>query len=287
MRLGERTLVMGVVNITPDSFSDGGKFLAPDAAITHALRLLEEGADILDIGAESTRPGASVALEATGRGHQGVSADEELRRLMPVLIGIRAERPETLISVDTYKSEVARAALDAGADVINDVSGLRWDEDMTRTLSKADCGVVLMHMRGRPEEWRKLPPLEDPVGLVARELRAWSDEAGRAGIGRERMMLDPGFGFGKSFGENYPLIAGFRALHALGYPLLAGTSRKSFLGRTLARDGKDAPASERLYATVASTTACILEGAHIVRVHDVQAAVEAARIADAILAAGD
>jgi dihydropteroate synthase len=206
---------------------------------------------------------------------------------MPVLIGIRAERPETLISVDTYKSEVARAALDAGADVINDVSGLRWDEDMTRTLSKADCGVVLMHMRGRPEEWRKLPPLEDPVGLVARELRAWSDEAVRAGIGRERMVLDPGFGFGKSFGENYPLIAGFRALHALGYPLLAGTSRKSFLGRTLARDGKDAPASERLYATVASTTACILEGAHIVRVHDVQAAVEAARIADAILAGGD
>jgi dihydropteroate synthase len=286
VRLGERTLVMGVVNVTPDSFSDGGAFLEPAAAVEHALRLLEEGADILDLGGESTRPGASVALEERGRGRSGVSAEEELRRVMPVLEGVRRARADALLSVDTYKSAVARAALEAGADIINDVSGLRWDEEMAHTLAGADCGVVLMHMRGRPEEWRRLPPLEDPVGLVTRELREWSTGAVQAGIARERMVLDPGFGFGKSFAENYPLIARFREWHALGYPLLAGTSRKSFLGRTLARGGTDAPPAERLHATVAATTACILEGAHIVRVHDVRPAVEAAKIADAILAAG-
>ena len=276
---------MGVLNVTPDSFSDGGEFLDPRAAVKHALRLLGEGADILDLGGESTRPGANVALEEKGRGHSGVSAAEELRRLMPVLQGLRRERPDALISVDTYKAEVARAALDAGADIINDVSGLQWDEAMRPTLAAADCGVVLMHMRGRPEEWRKLPPLEDPVSLVMRELREWSDAAVGAGIARERLVLDPGFGFGKSFGENYPLIARYGELHALGFPLLAGTSRKSFLGRTLAQNGADAPPSERLHATVASTTACILKGAHIVRVHDVRPAVQAAKIADAIVAA--
>jgi len=173
----------------------------------------------------------------------------------------------------------------AGAEIVNDVSGLRWDAKMAKTLAELKCGVVLMHMRGRPEEWRTLPPPGDIVLLVKRELKDWAENAVLAGVRRERIVLDPGFGFGKSFDDNYPLMARFAELEAAGFPLLAGTSRKSFIGRTLAKDGKDAPPEARLNGTLATQTALILKGAHILRTHDVRAAGEAARIADAILLA--
>jgi len=269
--LGPRTLLMGVLNVTPDSFSDGGQFFEPRAAIEQGLELLDEGADILDIGGESTRPGASA-----------VSAEEELRRVMPVIEDLLRRRPQAIVSIDTYKAQVAGAAVEAGAEIANDVSGLRWDAEMASTLAGLKCGVVLMHMRGRPAEWRTLPPLDDPVGLVSRELREGAEAAVAAGIVRERIVLDPGFGFGKSFDENYPLLLHFDALQELRYPLLAGVSRKSFIGRTLASNGSDAPPQERLYGSLAAMTATILKGAHIVRVHNVKAAAQATRIADAI-----
>jgi dihydropteroate synthase len=275
LELGKRTLIMGIVNVTPDSFSDGGLYLDSEKAVDHALRLLDEGADIIDVGGESTRPGTKIA----------VSAEEEQRRVLPVIIALKKLRPDAVISIDTYKASVARAAVAAGAEIVNDVSGLRWDPLMRRTIAELKCGAVLMHMRGRPEEWRTLPPSGDIVLLVKRELREWVEAAVLAGVRRERIVLDPGFGFGKNFEQNYPLLAHFQELQSLGFPLVAGTSRKSFLGRTLAKDGKDAAAADRLYGNLAAHTALILKGAHILRTHDVKAAVEAARVADAILEA--
>ena len=272
---------MGVVNVTPDSFSDGGKFYSAEKAIAHALRLLDEGADLLDLGGESTRPGAHA-----GTAEAAVSAKEELARIVPVITAVKRERPAAVISVDTYKSEVARAAVAAGADIVNDVSGMAWDERMAETLAGLKCGVLLMHTRGRPDEWKSLPALADPFGEVERGLDQIALNATRAGIARDRIVLDPGFGFGKRLEENYPLLARFDALHALGYPLAAGTSRKSFLGRMIAGTGdmharEDAPPGERLHASVAAAVVTILKGAHIVRVHDVKETVEAARVADA------
>jgi dihydropteroate synthase len=275
LELGKRTLIMGIVNVTPDSFSDGGLYLDSGKAADHALQLLDEGADIIDVGGESTRPGAKVA----------VSAEEELRRVLPVITALKKQRPDAIVSIDTYKAIVARAAAAAGAEIVNDVSGLRWDPQMTKTIAEIKCGSVLMHMRGRPEEWRSLPPPGDIVLLVKRELREWAEAAVLAGMRRERIALDPGFGFGKNFEQNYPLLGRFQELQALGFPLVAGTSRKSFLGRALAKDGKDAAVADRLYGNLAAHTALILKGAHILRTHDVKAAVEAARVADAILAA--
>jgi dihydropteroate synthase len=266
---------MGIVNVTPDSFSDGGLYLDSGKAADHALQLLDEGADIIDVGGESTRPGAKVA----------VSAEEELRRVLPVITALKKQRPDAIVSIDTYKAIVARAAAAAGAEIVNDVSGLRWDPQMTKTIAEIKCGSVLMHMRGRPEEWRSLPPPGDIVLLVKRELREWAEAAVLAGVRRERIALDPGFGFGKNFEQNYPLLGRFQELQALGFPLVAGTSRKSFLGRALAKDGKDAAVADRLYGNLAAHTALILKGAHILRTHDVKAAVEAARVADAILEA--
>jgi dihydropteroate synthase len=202
-----------------------------------------------------------------------------------VITALKQQRPDAVISIDTYKASVARAAVAAGAEIVNDVSGLRWDPLMAKTIAEIKCGVVLMHMRGRPEEWRTLPPSGDIVLLVKRELREWVEAAVVAGVRRERIALDPGFGFGKNFEQNYPLLARFQELQALGFPLVAGTSRKSFLGRTLAKDGKDAAVADRLYGNLAAHTALILKGAHILRTHDVKAAVEAARVADAILEA--
>ena len=277
LELGPRTLIMGVLNVTPDSFSDGGRFFEPRAAVEHGLALLDEGADILDIGGESTRPGAAAVS-----GQPAVAAEEELRRVMPVIEELLRQRPQAIVSIDTYKAQVARAAVEAGAEIANDVSGLRWDAEMASALAGLSCGVVLMHMRGRPAEWRTLPPLDDPVGLVSRELRESAAAAVAARIGRERIVLDPGFGFGKSFDENYPLLAHFDELHQLGFPLLAGVSRKSFIGRTLATDGSDAPPQERLYGSLAAMTAAILKGAHVVRVHNVKAPAQAAKIADRI-----
>jgi dihydropteroate synthase len=278
LELGRRTLIMGVVNVTPDSFSDGGLYIDAEKAVVRAEQLLDEGATIIDVGGESTRPGAS----------EPVSEEEERRRVLPVIRDLKRRRPDAVISIDTYKASVARSAVDAGAEVVNDVSGFRWDPDskMAKTLAELKVGAVLMHTRGRPEEWQSLPPIGDPVLLVKRDLRQWAEAATLAGIKRDHLVLDPGFGFGKRFEENYPLLAHFAELQQMGFPLLAGVSRKSFIGRTLARDGKDAEVAERLYGTLAAETGLILKGAHIIRTHDVRFAVEAARVADAMVASG-
>ncbi len=208
LELGKRTLIMGIVNVTPDSFSDGGQFLDRDQAVTHADRLLEEGADILDIGGESTRPGARVDADgskvvegkksAAAVSAPTVSAEEELKRVLPVIAELKKKHPAAVLSVDTYKADVARAAVEAGAEIVNDVSGFRWDARMAKTVAELKCGAVLMHMRGRPEEWRTLPRPGDIVLLVKRELKEWAEKAVLAGVRRERIVLDPGFGFGKS-----------------------------------------------------------------------------------------
>lgn len=276
LALGARTLVMGILNVTPDSFSDGGKFVARERAVAHALQMLDEGADIIDIGGESTRPGAKV-------GEGGVSAQEEVCRVLPVLEDVLRQRPGTVISVDTYKAEVARAALDAGAEIINDVSALRWDPQMRDTLRQSGCGVILMHSRGLPDEWKTQPASQDIVKEVKDELRAWASSAVEAGIARERLVLDPGFGFGKRFDENIPLLSRLAEFHELGFPVLSGTSRKSFIGRRLSHEGKDAPPEQRLYGTLATIVASALAGAHMVRVHDVKPAVEALKVADAVI----
>lgn len=296
LELGKRTLIMGIVNVTPDSFSDGGLYLDSGIALEHAVRMLDEGADIIDVGGESTRPGVKVEVAGNPQAPAetnpngvtaklAVSAEQELARILPVIAALKKQRPQAVVSVDTYKSSVARAAVEAGAEIVNDVSGFRWDRQMAKTAAELKCGALLMHMRGRPEEWRSLPPPGDVVLLVKRELKEWAESAILAGVRRERIAIDPGFGFGKSFDENYPLLARFSDLQALGFPLVAGTSRKSFIGRTLAKDGQDAPAPERLFGTLATHTALLLKGAHILRTHDVKAAVEAARVTDAILQA--
>lgn len=276
--LGPRTLVMGVLNVTPDSFSDGGRFDNPEDAAAAALRMFEDGADIVDVGGESTRPG----------GHGEVTDEEEQRRVLPVIAGILKAKADALLSIDTYRAATARAAVEAGAEIVNDVSGLVWDAKMAATCADLGCGLVLMHTRGRPHEWRALPPLapNEVLPLVEQGLRQSLSAALAAGIDRARIVLDPGYGFGKAFGENYTLLAHQDELRALGQPILAGVSRKSFLGRTLASllGGKDAPVNARANATLAATTAAILNGAHVVRVHDVKASVEAARTADAVLA---
>src|SRR6202795_3974279 len=278
LELGRRTLIMGVVNVTPDSFSDGGLYLDAEKAVVHAEQLMNEGASIIDVGGESTRPGVSTS--------EPVSEEEERRRVLPVIRDLKRRRPDAVISVDTYKVSVARAAVDVGAEVVNDVSGFRWDPKMAKTLAELKVGAVLMHSRGRPEEWRSLPPIGDPVLLVKRELRQWAEASTLAGVKRDRLVLDPGFGFGKNFEENYPLLARFGDLQQNGFPLLAGVSRKSFIGRTLARDGKDAGVTERFYGTLVAEKVWIVKGAHIIRTHDVRSAVEAARVADAIVASG-
>jgi dihydropteroate synthase len=295
IELGRRTLIMGVVNVTPDSFSDGGRYFDAEKAVAHAEQLLAEGATLIDVGGESTRPGAKVA--STGESANGpatvemptsapLSEEEERKRVLPVIRDLKRRRPDAIVSVDTYKASVARAAVEAGAEIVNDISGFRWDPKMAKTLAELKVGAVLMHSRGRPDEWRSLPPIGDPVLLVKRDLRQWAEAAILAGIKRDHLALDPGFGFGKRFEENYPLLAHFAELQQVGYPLVAGTSRKSFIGRTLTRDGEDAPVDQRLHGTLATETALILKGAHIIRTHDVRCAVEAARVADAIVAAG-
>jgi dihydropteroate synthase len=301
LEVGWRTLVMGVVNITPDSFSDGGRYFDPNnpvAAINHGLSLLDEGADILDLGAESTRPGSRVAGMIGSEFTPAVSAEEEQARLLPVLKGILATRPRAIVSVDTYKAATARAALDAGAEIVNDVSGLMWDPEITAVCAEAGCGVVLMQTRGRPEEWHTLRHLasDELLFTVRAGLAASLAAAAQAGIAPEAVVLDPGYGFGKRFEENYALLARQAELLSLGRPLLAGLSRKSFLGRTLAplyagaqprpEWGPAAPVEARETASLAALVAAILHGASIVRVHAVRPAVEAALIADAIMAAG-
>jgi dihydropteroate synthase len=279
--LGERTRVMGILNVTPDSFSDGGAHFDTARAIEHGLSMFADGADIVDIGGESTRPGK----------YAPETAATEQGRVLPVIEGIvkalRGVSP--VLSIDTYHAETAIAAIHAGAEIVNDVSGFLWDDGMASTCARLGCGVVLMHTRGRPEEWKHLARLrrEEVLPMVTRELGDRLRSALEAGVLREHILLDPGFGFGKAFGENYPLLAGLESLRKLGQPVLAGVSRKSFLGRTLAslHHGVDAPADARGNASIAAMVAAILAGADVVRVHEVKPAVEAARIADAVLAA--
>jgi dihydropteroate synthase len=281
VELGQRTWVCGVINVTPDSFSDGGRFIEPEIAVAQGVRLLDEGADLLDVGAESTRPGSRAGGEAA------LSAEEEQARLLPVLEGILKARPETIISVDTYKAATARAALAAGAEVINDVSGFTWDQGMADVCARARCGVILMHTRGRPDEWKAQTTLgaAELAALVESGLRASLDRAAGAGIASEALVLDPGYGFGKRGDENFGLLARQAGLLKLGRPLLAGLSRKSFLGRALAplHHGQVAPVDARETAGIAATVAAIMNGASIVRVHQVRPAVEAALVADAVL----
>jgi dihydropteroate synthase len=279
LRLGARTLVMGVLNITPDSFSDGGLFQSHENALAHGLRLLDEGADILDIGGESTRPGAT-----------SVSDSDELARVLPTLTALRRARPAALLSIDTTKAIVARAAINAGADIVNDVSGFLWDDAMPSACADLGCGVIVMHTRGRPDLWRLLPDLRRKAVLpLVREGLAISLDLGlAAGVRREAMVVDPGFGFGKRGDENYWLLADLAGLATLGRPLAVGLSRKSFLGRTLEQipppaSASSDPAPTRAIASVTAATAAILSGAHIIRAHDVRPTIEAAAIADAIL----
>jgi dihydropteroate synthase len=276
LQLGKRTLILGVVNVTPDSFSDGGINFDRDRAVEYALKLLHDGADIIDVGGESTRPGADVVST------DAVTEKEELERVIPVISAVKQKNPQAIISVDTYKSGVARAAVKAGAEIVNDVSGFLWDPQMRKTLAELKCGAVMMHMRGRPQEWKTLPPLSDAMTVVKRELRERSEAAVIAGMKPERMMIDPGFGFGKNREENYPLLRRLEEFHQLRFPLLVGVSRKSFIGRALARNGADAAVADRLFGTLAAETVAIMKGAHIIRTHDVRACADAVRIADLV-----
>jgi len=286
LQLGPRTLVVGIINVTPDSFSDGGRYFSPDLAVERGLRLLDEGADILDIGGESTRPGTTLRGES-GAG-PSVSAEEELDRILPVIRTLRKESPDVLLSVDTYKAAVARAAVNAGVEIVNDVSAFQWDAEMATACAELRCGVVLMHTRGRPREWRNLAPSNEIVAEVEHDLANRAQTAFEAGVARERIVLDPGFGFGKNFEENYSLLARFSHFQRLGFPLLAGASRKSFIGKAIAGStGREVAPNERVNGSLAAMVACISQGAHIVRVHDVKESVEAAAVADAIQAAPD
>ena len=271
--MNERALIMGILNVTPDSFSDGGQFFSLDAALAEAEKMISEGADIIDVGGESTRPGG-----------EPVSFDEEIKRVVPVIEAL-SRRFDTPLSVDTTKSEVARAALDAGAAVVNDVSALRFDFYIADAVARAGAGLVLMHSRGTPATMHRLPPVAEIMEEVVSSLRASVRMAERRGVKHESIVIDPGIGFGKSQEQNLELIARLDELIAAfpDYPLLIGTSRKSFIGRILAdSSGTPAPASERLYGTLATIAISVLKGAHIVRVHDVKATRDAVRIADLI-----
>jgi dihydropteroate synthase len=268
---------MAIVNLTPDSFSgDGLADLSVEEAITAAIDAHDNGADILDLGAESTRPGA---LQ--------ISAAEEQARLLPVLEGLLRERPGAIVSVDTYHASTARAAIRAGAEIINDVSGLEWDTDMARTVADTRCGLVLMHTRGRPTQWKLQMrlPASKVLPVVFSGLCERLSLAEASGLSSERILIDPGFGFGKIDNENMVLLAGLGRLHELGRPLLVGLSRKGFLGKAVRSVQKaDLPVAEaRRVATLAANVAAILAGVHVLRVHDLQSAREAAAVADALL----
>ena len=269
--LGKRTLIMGVLNVTPDSFSDGSKFYNEEHAIAHALRMERAGADLIDIGAESTRPGS-----------EGISAEEEWKRLMPVLGGLR-RLLKIPISIDTQKAEVAETALDAGAEIINDISGLKNDSRIAEVAARHRVPLILMHMRGEPRTMQKGPFARDAMKDILQGLRRSAAIARKSGVAKSQIVLDPGIGFGKSFAQNYEVLQRLPQVAELGFPLLIGTSRKGFLGATLVRDGKPASPEERIWGTAATVTASILNGAHIVRVHDVEEMAQVARVADCVL----
>ena len=263
--LGDRTVLMGVLNVTPDSFSDGGKYTDPDRAFARAVELEEQGADIVDIGAESTRPGSS-----------RVSAAEEMRRLIPVLKRLKG-RLGVPISVDTYKAEVAERALELGAEIINDPSGLTFEPQLARVVSNHDAGLVINHMRGRPETWTRLAPLADPMAAIAQDLEAAIHRVRGVGIDRSRLAIDPGLGFGKRKEQNSVIIGRLGELARFDLPIMVGPSRKHFLAH-------ENPEETR-FATAAAVAASVLAGAHIVRVHDVPEMRATASVADEILRA--
>jgi dihydropteroate synthase len=270
--LGERTLVMGVLNITPDSFSDGGKYLDSGAAVARALQLEEEGTDILDVGGESTRPGATA-----------ITAEEELRRILPVIQILRGKL-RIPMSVDTRRAEVAKAALVAGAEILNDVSGLKMDPGLGKIARRMRAPLILMHMRGTPGTMQRGPFARDVIRDVLSGLRDAVARAKRAGLAKSQILLDPGIGFGKTHEQNFQILARLPEFARLGCPIVIGTSRKAFLGKALAKAVEPpAPAAERLLGTAATVTASILGGAHIVRVHDVAEMVRVTRVADSIL----
>jgi dihydropteroate synthase len=270
--LGERTLVMGILNVTPDSFADGGKFLDPQYAVEHALEMERAGADLLDVGGESTRPGS-----------RGTSAEEELARVMPVLKALHGVL-SIPISIDTRKADIAETAIGAGASIINDISGLKTDPRIAEVAARHGVPLILMHMRGEPRTMQKAPFARNVMKEVTQGLRVSIGKARKAGVPKSQIIIDPGIGFGKSFQQNYELLQRLPEFGKLGYPLLVGTSRKGFLGASLARHGKPAPPEERLWATAATVAASILGGAHIVRVHDVAEMAQVARVADYLLA---
>ncbi len=266
LELGPRTLVMGILNVTPDSFSDGGRYLEPAAAVERAWEIAEEGADILDVGGESTRPGSAA-----------ISTGEEMRRVMPVLDALAGKYPLP-ISIDTSKSEVAGAALALGTAIVNDVTSLRGDPRLGAEAARSGAGLILMHMRGSPAGMQRIPPSPD----ILAELDRWAQEAvaraQKCGVCSERIVLDPGIGFGKTTRQNLEILRNLERLSDTGYPLLVGTSRKSFIGAIVSN-----PAGERIWGTGATVAASIIFGAHIVRVHDVGVMREVADMTDAII----
>ncbi len=264
--LGARTAVVGVLNVTPDSFSDGGQNLYPQRAVDRALEMESEGADIIEVGGESTRPGAAK-----------LPVDEELSRVLPVLEGLRG-RLRIPIAIDTYKSQVAAAAIDRGASIINDVSALRFDPALADVAARAQAVLVLMHMRGEPATMQKLPPSADIFAEITLDLEKAIQTAEVRGVPRDRIIIDPGIGFGKTLEQNLAIINHLDRFAAFDLPLMIGTSRKSFLGRITGR-----PVDERVLGTAASVAAAIIRGAHMIRVHDVKQIIEVARVTDAIL----
>lgn len=266
LELGARTLVMGIINVTPDSFADGGLRFEPARAIADGLRMVEDGADILDVGGESTRPGAEMLDE-----------DEELRRVLPVVERLALESPVP-VSIDTYKARVAREALERGAAIVNDVSGLLYDPQLGAVAAAAGAAIVLMHTRGRSRDMYHEAVYADVVGEIAAELHEAVARAEAAGVRRDAIVLDPGLGFAKKAGHTWQALAGLERLAASGFPLLAGPSRKSYLTTAIG----ERPARERDWATAAAVAACVLGGAHIVRVHAVREMVDVVRVADRI-----
>ena len=248
------TLIMGILNMTPDSFSDGGQFKSHDKAIDHALKMVEEGANIIDIGGESTRPGA-----------EAVQLEEELSRTIPIIEAVRL-KSDCLISIDTYKSKVAKAALDAGADMVNDISGLTFDHNMASLVAERNVPVIIMHIKGKPGDMQKNPNYDNLIKEIKAFFEVQIAIAKKAGIDSGNIILDPGIGFGKRLEDNFEIIRELGQISTMGYPVLLGPSRKSFIGFTL-----DLPIEERIEGTLASITAGVINGARIVRVHDIRA----------------
>ena len=267
LELGRKTLIMGILNVTPDSFYDGGAYLLTEKAVKHGLQLEDQGADLVDVGGESTRPDRPGA----------VSAADEIRRVVPVIEQL-ARRLTIPLSVDTYKSEVARGAIAAGASLVNDISGLRFDPDMAACAADAGAAMVLMHSRGSPQRLHGLPALKRPLQSVLQGLRHSVKKAVEAGISRNRIVLDPGLGFGKGVEDNLVVLRRLEELKRFHLPILVGPSRKSFIGNLL-----NLPAEQRLLGSLASTAAAVIRGAHIIRVHDVPETRQVVQMCDAIM----